>query len=48
MAPKTASPRSQNYPRKPTSAQIERFEVLRARVMGLKEPDVYNYQEVGI
>jgi len=33
----TAPPRRRNYPRKPTPAQIERFEALRARVMGIPE-----------
>jgi len=35
VPPKAAPPRRRNYPRKPTPAQIERFEALRARVMGL-------------
>nr|WP_025825289.1 hypothetical protein [Acetobacter persici] len=34
---KTASPRKRRIPRKPTPAQIERFEALRARVMGIPE-----------
>ncbi len=32
---KTASPRKRRIPRKPSPAQIERFEALRARVMGI-------------
>ncbi len=34
---KTASPRKRRIPRKPSPAQIERFEALRARVMGIPE-----------
>lgn len=34
---KTASPRKRRIPRKPSPAQIERFEALRARVMGISE-----------
>lgn len=30
-------PRKRRIPRKPTPAQIERFEALRARVMGIPE-----------
>ncbi|MDN7355193.1 hypothetical protein [Acetobacter senegalensis] len=37
VTPKTAPPRKRRIPRKPSPAQIERFEALRARVMGIPE-----------
>ncbi|MPQ73639.1 hypothetical protein [Acetobacter senegalensis] len=37
VTPKTALPRKRRIPRKPSPAQIERFEALRARVMGIPE-----------
>ncbi|OUI86828.1 hypothetical protein HK11_12590 [Acetobacter sp. DmW_043] len=39
VTPKAAPPIRRNYLRKQMPVQIERFEALRARVMGLKEPD---------
>ena len=37
VTPKTAPSRRRNYLRKPTPAQIERFEALRVRVMRIPE-----------
>ncbi|MBS1003509.1 hypothetical protein [Acetobacter thailandicus] len=38
VTPKATASRRRDYPCKPTPAQIERFEALRARVMGNRNP----------